>query len=50
MTLNAAAGLVVGGRADDLEAGLVLARAAIDDGSAARALSTLRQVSNASST
>ncbi len=36
VTLNAGAGLVTAGLADDLEAGLAAARAAIDDGRAAR--------------
>ena len=40
-SLNAAAGLVVGGRADDLAAGLTLATAAIDDGRAAAVLDRL---------
>jgi anthranilate phosphoribosyltransferase len=47
VTLNAAAGLVVGGRADDFERGLAMACASIDGGGAAGALSRLRQVSNA---
>ncbi|MEM7274316.1 MAG: anthranilate phosphoribosyltransferase, partial [Actinomycetota bacterium] len=42
--LNAAAGLVVGGRAETLEAGLAEAGAAIDDGRAAGALDRLRAV------
>jgi anthranilate phosphoribosyltransferase len=44
--LNAAGGLVVGGRADDLAAGLELAAASIDDGRAAACLDRLREVSN----
>lgn len=44
--LNAAAGLVVGGRADDLAAGLALATAAIDDGRVTAVLERLRVVSN----
>lgn len=44
--LNAAAGFVVGGVADDLGAGLDLARASIDDGSAAGVLATAIEVSN----
>ena len=46
VTLNAAAGLVVGGRADDLAAGLELARASIDEGRAQSGLDRLRTVSN----
>ena len=46
VALNAAAGLVVGGRADDLAAGLALATAAIDDGRVAAVLERLRAVSN----
>ena len=48
VTLNAAAGLVVGGRVDDLAAGLELAAASIDDGRAAAALDRLREVSHRS--
>lgn len=47
VTLNAAAGLVVGGLAEDLEAGLERARAAVDDGSAAAVLEGLVRVSRA---
>lgn len=47
--LNAAAGLVVAGLADDLEAGLELARTTIDDGKAAAALAALVAASNESS-
>lgn len=47
VALNAAAGLVVAGTADDLAAGLVLAGAAIDDGGAQAALDRLVTVSNA---
>jgi anthranilate phosphoribosyltransferase len=47
VTLNAGAGLVTAGLADDLEAGLATARAAIDDGRAAGALDALIAVSNA---
>jgi len=43
--LNAAAGLVVGGGAEDLEAGLVLAAAAVDDGRALGRLERLVEVS-----
>ena len=43
--LNAAAALVVAGRADDLDAGLHLAAAAIDTGAAARTLDTFVAVS-----
>ena len=43
--LNAAAGLVVAGRANDLAAGLVIAAAAIDSGSAAAALQRMIEVS-----
>ena len=46
VSLNAAAGLVVGGAAEDLAAGLVLARRSIDDGLAAAALAQLVEVSN----
>jgi anthranilate phosphoribosyltransferase len=46
VVLNAAAGLVVGGRVDDFAAGLELARTAIDDGRASDVLERLRQVSN----
>ena len=46
VSLNAAAGLVVGGRADDLAAGLELATAAIDDGRVAAVVERLRVVSN----
>jgi anthranilate phosphoribosyltransferase len=45
--LNAAAGLVVGGAADSLEAGLELAARSIDTGAAARCLDRLVEVSNA---
>lgn len=45
--LNAAAGLVVAGLANDLAEGLVLARASIDDGRAAETLRALVTVSNA---
>ncbi len=45
VVLNAAAGLVVGGRADDLAAGIGMATASIDDGHTAAALDRLRQVS-----
>jgi anthranilate phosphoribosyltransferase len=44
--LNAGAGLVAAGLADDLEAGLDTARAAIDDGRAAGALDALIAASN----
>lgn len=47
VVLNAAAGLVVAGRAADLPAGLALARAAIDDGSAAATLDRWVAVSRA---
>ena len=46
VALNAAAGLVVAGVADDLPAGLDAAFAAIDDGSAATALERLVEESN----
>jgi len=46
VTLNAAAGLVVGGRADDFASGLELATAAIDEGGAAAVLERLCEVSN----
>jgi anthranilate phosphoribosyltransferase len=41
VVLNAAAGIVVGGLADDLATGIEVARAAIDDGAAAKALEGL---------
>lgn len=44
--LNAAAGLMVAGLADDLTSGLALARSSIDDGRAANALQQLVAVSN----
>lgn len=47
VTLNAAAGLVVAGLAEDLETGLDRARAAVDDGSAAAVLEGLVRVSRA---
>lgn len=47
VVLNAAAGLVVAGRADDLAQGLALARASIDDGGAAGALDRLRAITDA---
>lgn len=47
VTLNAAAGLVVAGLADDLTAGLELARVTIDEGRAAGALDSLVASSNA---
>jgi anthranilate phosphoribosyltransferase len=47
VTLNAAAGLVVGGAADDLASGLDAARASIDEGRAAAALERLIEVSAA---
>jgi anthranilate phosphoribosyltransferase len=46
VTLNAAAGLVVGGHVDSLAAGVERARASIDGGGAAEALDALRRVSN----
>ncbi|MGD0875322.1 MAG: hypothetical protein ABSA14_10070 [Acidimicrobiales bacterium] len=45
--LNAAAGLVVAGLADDLADGLEMATAAIEDGNAKSALDRLAAVSNA---
>ncbi|MCP3909477.1 MAG: anthranilate phosphoribosyltransferase [Actinomycetia bacterium] len=45
--LNAAAGLVVGGRTDDLAAGLEVAAASIDEGKAAAALDQLVAITNA---
>ena len=45
--LNAAAAIVVGGLAEDMTAGLELARAAIDSGRARQALERLVEVSNA---
>jgi anthranilate phosphoribosyltransferase len=47
VTLNAAAGLVAAGLADDLAAGLATARSSLDDGRAAAALDRLVAVSNA---
>jgi anthranilate phosphoribosyltransferase len=47
VTLNAAAGLWVAGRVDDLIAGIELARASIDEGQAKAALDALIEVSNA---
>ena len=47
VVLNAAGGLVVAGLADDLEAGLVAAAAAIDDGRAQSCLDGLIRVSHA---
>jgi anthranilate phosphoribosyltransferase len=47
VVLNAAAGLLVGGAADDLVAGLVLAARSIDDGDALRTLERLVAVSQA---
>ncbi|MEM0900885.1 MAG: anthranilate phosphoribosyltransferase, partial [Pseudomonadota bacterium] len=44
--LNAAAGLVVAGLAEDLGAGITQAQTAIDDGSAKAALNRLVEVSN----
>jgi anthranilate phosphoribosyltransferase len=49
VTLNAAAGLMAAGLADDLESGLATAGAAIDDGRAAGALDALIAASNAPS-
>jgi anthranilate phosphoribosyltransferase len=46
VTLNAAAGLVAAGLAEDLGEGLDAARASIDDGAAAAALDRLVAVSN----
>ncbi len=46
MALNAAAGLVVGGRAATLADGLDAAYASIDEGRAATALATLVEISN----
>jgi anthranilate phosphoribosyltransferase len=47
VVLNAGAGLMAAGLADDLESGLTTARAAIDDGRAAGALDALIAASNA---
>ena len=44
--INAAAALIVGGRADDFEAGLRLAAEAIDSGAAARVLDQLVEISS----
>ncbi len=41
--LNAAAGLIVAGRVDDLHVGVALAAASIDRGAALTALETLRR-------
>jgi anthranilate phosphoribosyltransferase len=46
VVLNAAAGLVAAGSAEDLGAGMTLAAAAIDDGSAREALESLRSVAS----
>jgi anthranilate phosphoribosyltransferase len=46
VVLNAAAGLVAAGSAEDLGAGITLAAAAIDDGSAREALESLRSVAS----
>lgn len=46
VVLNAAAGLVAAGSAEDLGAGMTLAAAAIDDGSAREALESLRTVAS----
>jgi anthranilate phosphoribosyltransferase len=46
VVLNAAAGLVAAGSAEDLGAGMTLAAAAIDDGSAREALESLRIVAS----
>lgn len=46
VVLNAGAALVVAGKADDIEAGLVLAAAAIDDGSAAATLAKMAEISH----
>ena len=45
MILNAAAALVVAGRADTVAAGLELARAAIDDGRATATLNKMAEIS-----
>ncbi len=45
--LNAAAALVVAGRADDIAAGLDIARASLKEGKASEALERLVAVSNA---
>lgn len=50
VVLNAAAGLVAAGRAADYDAGIALARTAIDDGAAARALDALVATSVAART
>jgi anthranilate phosphoribosyltransferase len=41
--LNAAAGLIIAGRVDDLRAGVALAASSLDSGAAATALETLRR-------
>jgi anthranilate phosphoribosyltransferase len=46
VTLNAAAALVIAGKADDLKAGAALAAAAIDGGAARAALDKLVEISN----
>jgi anthranilate phosphoribosyltransferase len=46
VTLNAAAGLWVAGRVDDLAAGLELARQSIDEGEAGRTLARLIEVAS----
>ena len=47
VVLNAAAGLIAGGRADDMASALVMAADSVDSGSAARALDSLITASNA---
>ena len=47
VALNAAAGLVVGGLADDFAAGLTMATRSLDEGAATAALDRLREVSQA---
>jgi anthranilate phosphoribosyltransferase len=49
VVLNAAAALIVGGKAADLKEGAARAARAIDDGSAARALDKLVAVTNEAS-
>ena len=47
--MNAAASLIVAGKADDLRAGVALAAASIDDGNAHAALDKLVEISNSKS-
>jgi anthranilate phosphoribosyltransferase len=44
--LNAAAGLIVGGKCTDLNAGMALAENAIDSGKALKAMEDLKRITN----